>query len=137
MERTSMLYVFAEHQASPDELPPTVFYALCNSEYADCVVNIYADPVSQGMTELVGELPGNGVRKGEFRHDPSKCANPQTCMYIFVIKNTHENYKTISLRVKSQSFDPGDVDLTKSYQNSVNYNEFVTYEINPQSNFKI
>ena len=58
-------------------------------------------------------------------------------MYIFVIKNTQDTYETLSLRVKSETFNPGDVDLTKTYQNDVSYNEFVTYEINPTSNAKI
>jgi hypothetical protein len=53
---------------------------------------------------------------------------------MFAFLNTKTSYETISMRIKSKSFNPGDIDLTKTYQNDVNYNEFITYEINPATN---
>jgi len=50
------------------------------------------------------------------------------------VKNTVEKYQTISMRATVESFNPGDIDLTKTYQNTVQYGSFINYEINPSTN---
>ena len=43
----------------------------------------------------------------------------------------------ISFRADTYSFNPGDVDLTKIYENQIDYGQYFTYEINNITNIAI
>ena len=74
------------------------------------------------------------MRTGFIKHSPSVCKDPNNCVYLFSAVNNFNRYVTISFRANSESYNPGDINLKLSYQNTVPYGKFVNYEINPISN---
>jgi len=88
-----------------------------------------------------GMLKNQYTRHLEIEHDPSDCPSkddPSACFYLFAFYNKNSTkIMTTSVRVHYQSFSPGEVDLTKEYQNVINYGEFFNYQINPAVNSAI
>ena len=68
-----------------------------------------------GITQFTGQIVENQIRYGRIRHYPSQCSDPSNCIYLFSFKNHLANHYTLSFRVNTETFNPGDVDLTKSY----------------------
>jgi|DEB0MinimDraft_12_1074336.scaffolds.fasta_scaffold05264_5 hypothetical protein len=116
-----------------DEEPPKIFYRICNNEdINDCTLT-GEERDGQGMQEA-GYRISKGVRAGKIRHYPGECRDPNLCIYLFSLKNTVDGYRTVAIRAKVESYNPGDVDLNKIYHNTVQYDQFATYEINPGTN---
>jgi hypothetical protein len=86
-------------------------------------------------------LKNQYTRHLEIEHDPSACPSkddPSQCYYLLAFYNKNSTkIMTTSVRVHFQSYDPGDIDLTKEYQNVVEYGAFFNYEINPAVNADI
>jgi len=80
--------------------------------------------------------PGSGSTF-ELVHQPSRCTDPSSCYYVFVVQNADGVGRAVSLMVRAEFEDPGDVLLRKSYKNVVKNGQFVPHEISPTTNADI
>eukprot|EP00356_Strombidium_inclinatum_P004246 CAMPEP_0170504860 /NCGR_PEP_ID=MMETSP0208-20121228/49135_1 /TAXON_ID=197538 /ORGANISM="Strombidium inclinatum, Strain S3" /LENGTH=161 /DNA_ID=CAMNT_0010785349 /DNA_START=523 /DNA_END=1008 /DNA_ORIENTATION=- len=82
-----------------------------------------------GLQDLPVTSSSPGEVNGIIIHDPEAC--PAGCNYIFVVKNVESKKRTISLRVRAQLENPGDIDLSTVYRNIIPKGQYFLYEINP------
>lgn len=124
------VYVEVQELASGEE-PPKIYYKMCEG---DCSLN--GDIAQNGFTELSCTIYDLKTRNCTHTHLPSACPNGNygACQYIWVVQNQYQSWKTVSFRVFGKFQDPGDVDLTKIYINSLNEGEYFFYELNPATN---
>lgn len=129
-----------------NEAPPEVYYAVCSeTDASKCVVddgilaggtlcylplaNSQSDKAEQAKrSNCAGAKPieegvssdGNTAsRTGTLPHSPSRCPDPNNCIYLIVVKNQHSRGRSVSLMVSAEFNDPGDVLLHKDYQNVI------------------
>jgi len=115
---------------------PKLFYKICpHSDMSNC--NLGDEEINgDGLTEINTRNEDFEII-GDIQHDPDTCQDPNSCMYIFLVTNPYETMVTVGLRIKGEFYNPGDVLLTRSYKNTVNYGEKITYELNPTTNSEI
>ena len=108
---------------------------MCKKDLAECSMD-GNEMQGNGGVNRVGSKMTAGVRTGYIYHRPNVCKNSDgvDCVYVFAVRNPSSEYRAISLRINTESYNPGDVDLTLTYQNIVQYGKFINYEVNPKSN---
>lgn len=99
---------------------PKLYYRMCTSSaLSNC--NLDTEEVHGGKTmkELNDIEVDDGISShltAEFDHDPSNCEDSNYCYYMFAISNKgNDKPRTFSMRVELEFYDPGNVDLEKSY----------------------
>jgi hypothetical protein len=119
---------------------PKVWYKLCGSQVLDqCVLDEnQVHGGGEGMTELKDLNIDESLvthLSGRIPHNPDLCENKEKCYYMFSVSNKNGSRDRIySMRVELEFYDPGNIDLEKSYQNVVNHGQFIRHEISPYNN---
>lgn len=71
---------------------------------------------------------------GYIDHNPENCINEGgiqfDCTYMFSIQNTAGENLVTSIYVEAELFNPGDIDLKRSYANIVKQGQSIHYELN-------
>lgn len=121
------------------EKMPRVFWKVCGTDIGnECLLNATESSEGLGMTELNDMNIDESLvthLSAVIDHDPSVCVDVQYCYYQFAISNKDNIYLQIfSMRIEMEFYDPGNVDLQKSYKNLIQHGQFIRHEISPKTN---
>jgi len=127
----------------PGAAAPLVYWSVCeNTVPADCS----ADTNSLGEMCVLGDADARELcriavvsRDGadtvaEIPHDPSRCPDAASCTYMFLVSNSHWEGRPLSLLVRTELNDPGDVVLEKTYKNVIKQGHYVPHRIAVSAN---
>ena len=107
---------------------PVVYWTVCgNTVPEDCLADlatlgdmcVLGDPDARELCRTAAVTKDGSDIAVEISHDPSRCADPNSCTYTFLVSNSHWEGRALGLLLRTEFDEPGDVVLEKTYKNII------------------